>query len=68
MIFVYDEELDNFIMFDKDQELEYLYYIINQYYNKYDFNSFEFNENLKESKKRKIEQEKKYNNKKYKYY
>jgi hypothetical protein len=53
MFFIFDDELDNFITFNSNQEYEYLYYIINIYYNKYNFNSKEFNNQLINSKKRK---------------
>lgn len=67
MFFIFDDEIDNFITFDNNQELEYIYYTINIYYNKYDFDSYNFNTQLKNSKKRKIDERNNILNKKYKF-
>jgi hypothetical protein len=68
MFFIFDDEIDNFITFDNNQELEYIYYAINIYYNKYDYDSYNFNTQLKNSKKkRKIDERNNIINKKYKF-
>lgn len=50
MFYIFDDNLDTFITFERGQELEYVYYLLNNHYNKYEFDSIEFNEKLKEIK------------------
>ena len=77
MFYIFDDNLDTFITFERGQELEYVYYLLNNHYNKYEFDSFEFNESLKKNnitnKKRKNKLNNRWNinnmdtNKKFKY-
>ena len=77
MFYIFDDNLDTFITFERGQELEYVYYLLNNHYNKYEFDSIEFNEKLKEiknlNKKRKNKLNNRWNinnmdrNKKFKY-
>lgn len=50
MFYIFDDNLDTFITFERGQELEYVCYLLNNHYNKYEFDSIEFNEKLKEIK------------------
>lgn len=50
MFYIFDDNLDTFITFERGQELEYIYYLLNNHYNKYEFDSIKFNEKLKEIK------------------
>lgn len=50
MFYIFDDNLDTFITFERGQELEYVYYLLNNHYNKYEFDSIKFNEKLKEIK------------------
>lgn len=46
MYHIYDENLDNFLEFSHEQTDELLYYLINIHYDKYNFNSYQFKEEL----------------------
>lgn len=62
MFYIFDDNLDTFITFERGQELEYVYYLLNNHYNKYEFDSIEFNEKLKEIKNLNKKRKNKLNN------
>lgn len=62
MFYIFDDNLDTFITFERGQELEYVYYLLNNHYNKYEFDSIKFNEKLKEIKNLNKKRKNKLNN------
>lgn len=69
MIFIYDDDLDEFLEFSNNQYFEFIYYTLHKYYNQF-FNSLEFRiELLQYTNKRKREMcPEDYIKKKFKYF